>query len=198
MGGRNYGESPLHIAYARESFNAPTYLIPVGTVYLHPGPNGQNTVIRWTAPESGPYRIQGWMNGSTFSYQSTIDVAVLHGITEILTADISGFYVGLMFDVIEQITAGDTIDFTVGYGTDGNYDGDATAIAVTIVPLTGETGDLNSDGCVDRADLALLMDQIRARSSNLVYDVNGDGKVDIADARFLALHFTNPAGAPCD
>jgi hypothetical protein len=32
----------------------------------------------------------------------------------------------------------------------------------------------------------------------LTYDLNGDGKVDVADARFLTLQFTNPGGAPCN
>jgi Leucine-rich repeat (LRR) protein len=56
-------------------------------------------------------------------------------------------------------------------------------------------GDLNSDGCVDRADLAILMG--RLRWNDLTYDLNGDGKLDIADARYLVLHFTNPGGGPC-
>jgi hypothetical protein len=29
------------------------------------------------------------------------------------------------------------------------------------------------------------------------HDLNEDGSVDIADARFLVLRFTNPKGAPC-
>lgn len=45
--------------------------------------------------------------------------------------------------------------------------------------------------------LALLMDAVRARSTNPAYDLNGDHRVDVADARYLALHFTNPGGAAC-
>jgi len=58
-------------------------------------------------------------------------------------------------------------------------------------------GDLNNDGCVDRADLTLLMTKIQARSKDLSFDLNGDGKVDVADARFLVLHFSNRDGSPC-
>jgi hypothetical protein len=58
-------------------------------------------------------------------------------------------------------------------------------------------GDLNNDGCVDQSDLSTLMTQIRAHSKSHTYDLNGDGNVDIADARFLVLHFTNPDGSPC-
>jgi len=58
-------------------------------------------------------------------------------------------------------------------------------------------GDLNKDGCVDRSDLTLLMSKIQAGSQDLTYDLNGDGKVDVADARFLVLQFSNPGGSSC-
>jgi FtsP/CotA-like multicopper oxidase with cupredoxin domain len=58
--------------------------------------------------------------------------------------------------------------------------------------------DINHNGCVDRTDYNLLMAAIRARSTNVaLYDINGDGKVDVADARKLVLLFTNPGGAAC-
>jgi len=43
----------------------------------------------------------------------------------------------------------------------------------------------------------LLLVLIRSRSTDLMYDLNGDGKVNVADARWLALRFTNRGGAPC-
>jgi hypothetical protein len=60
-----------------------------------------------------------------------------------------------------------------------------------------QLGDLNADGCVDQIDLAALMARVQARSTDLAYDLNGDGNVSIADTRFLVLHFSNPGGAPC-
>jgi len=65
---------------------------------------------------------------------------------------------------------------------------------ITVLSLPG---DLNGDCCVDQSDLALIMAQIRGRTGNLIYDMNGDGRLDIADARTLVLRFTNPGGAPC-
>lgn len=63
-------------------------------------------------------------------------------------------------------------------------------------------GDLTGDGCVDRDDLTLMMAVIRGQAepgSALAakLDVNGDGRVDIADARKLATLFSRPLGAPC-
>ncbi|WP_028585580.1 WD40/YVTN/BNR-like repeat-containing protein [Desulfogranum mediterraneum] len=60
--------------------------------------------------------------------------------------------------------------------------------------------DLNADNCVDRLDLNLLLNVIRGRSEvdpGLEFDINGDGAVNIADARKLVTYFTNPRGARC-
>ncbi len=60
-------------------------------------------------------------------------------------------------------------------------------------------GDVNNDCCVDRTDFNLVLAEIRSRGSNPAYDVNGDGLVNIADARRVAVLFCNPVtGAPCD
>jgi hypothetical protein len=37
--------------------------IPSGTAGFHPGPNGENSVFRWTAPSSGIYTIAGNVHG---------------------------------------------------------------------------------------------------------------------------------------
>jgi hypothetical protein len=74
--------------------------------------------------------------------------------------------------------------------------------AATIVPVVAivqpASPDLNNDCCVDRTDLDLLRSRIRAGGvQNLSYDINGDAKVTIADARKLVLLFSNPGGVQC-
>jgi len=59
-------------------------------------------------------------------------------------------------------------------------------------------GDLNFDGCVDREDYLALMSNIRSGGPfNSLFDLNGDGAVNRADARTLVGLFTNPRGASC-
>ena len=59
-------------------------------------------------------------------------------------------------------------------------------------------GDLNGDNCVDRTDYMILMTDVRNGEPNdPAYDLNGDGKVDIGDARFMTTLFTNARGEPC-
>ncbi len=60
-------------------------------------------------------------------------------------------------------------------------------------------GDVNGDNCVDRFDYYILVGDIRdGAPNNLDFDLNGDGVVNIADARFLVTLFTNPRGAACN
>lgn len=66
-----------------------------------------------------------------------------------------------------------------------------------VTALNPRPGDLNHDGCVDLADLNLLLAKIRVRSTDRLYDINCDGLVNIADSRKLVLLFNNPGGAAC-
>jgi hypothetical protein len=60
------------------------------------------------------------------------------------------------------------------------------------------SSDLNGDSCIDRDDYNLLMTHIRIRSAyDMVYDLNGDGGVNRADARTMVSLFTNPRGEQC-
>lgn len=58
-------------------------------------------------------------------------------------------------------------------------------------------GDLNNDCCISAADVTVITAAIKAKSKDPKYDLNKDGKVDIADSRWLVTHYTNPGGAPC-
>lgn len=62
------------------------------------------------------------------------------------------------------------------------------------------SADLNNDGCVDRTnDLAMIMADVRQTETlhNSLFDLNGDGTVNIADTRFLVTLFTNSRGVAC-
>ncbi len=60
-------------------------------------------------------------------------------------------------------------------------------------------GDLNGDSCIDKTDLTTILVIINGPNPKpLFYDLNGDGKVNIADSRKLVTLFTNPRGAACN
>lgn len=135
----NFEGALYHIAYAVTQVNHPTVNIPAGTVNFHPGPRGENSVIRWTAPTTGRYRIEGLFTGNDFAYPTTTDVAILHGSTEIFSDAINSYRVPTFFSLVEQVKAGETIDFTVGFGN-GAYWGDSTGVEAVIREEVLEVG----------------------------------------------------------
>jgi hypothetical protein len=68
------------------------------------------------------------------------------------------------------------------------------------VYYTSKEGDLNTDECIDRTDLQLLLKVIRGLTPPdplVFYDLNSDEVINIADARRLVTLFTNLRGTPC-
>ena len=130
----------------------------IGGLSLHPGPDGENAIVRWTAPNSGTYRVNAAFMGED-AQGTTTDVAVYHRTAtltkELFGADVLG-YCGIApaywlssssfssncygtspvqhfaGDIV--LVAGDVIDFSVGYGING-YGYDTTGLDVVITPI---------------------------------------------------------------
>ena len=121
-----------------------TNFTPSMKIEFHPGNLGENSVFRWTAPATGSFRIHGYFVGLDSSYPTTTDVAVLHNNSTaqtLFSTTINSYNAPQNFDVTQSLTAGETIEFTVGYGSNGTYNGDATGLDVTIDPvLTADVG----------------------------------------------------------
>jgi YVTN family beta-propeller protein/parallel beta-helix repeat protein len=117
--------------------NSATNSTPPGAFGMHPGPSGENSVARWTAPSTGTYRIEGAFIGLDYSYPTTTDVAILKNNTAaspLFSGAIGSYNVPLYFSVDVALAAGDTIEFTVGFGN-GFYQGDATGLDAVITLL---------------------------------------------------------------
>lgn len=72
-----------------------------------------------------------------------------------------------------------------------------TAVRAGQALVINESLDFNGDACVDRRDLELVLAQTTNPAANLLYDTNGDGRVNVADARVVVNAFSRPNGAPC-
>ena len=116
--------------------NPPGQTFPAQTVFFHPGPEGQNSVLRWTAPASGNYQVKAVFWGDDAVGPTTTDVHVLHNGLGIYSGEVTGFGPSSdqSFTSTFSVAAGDTIDFAVGYGTDGNYFYDLTGVSAVITP----------------------------------------------------------------
>lgn len=106
--------------------------VPADKVVFHPGSSCENSIIRWKAPNSGNIKIDALFMGVDFAYPTTTDVAILYNSsTELWSGNINTYNVPTPVSKSLSVSAGDTVDFTVGCGN-GGYVGDTTSIDITI------------------------------------------------------------------
>jgi hypothetical protein len=96
---------------------------------MGPGPSSY-TVVRWTAPRRGRWEVVGLFFGTGLT---TGDVHVLKNGTPLFDSPVNGTDTA-SFSLAVDVAAGDTIDFAVGPGPNGNNDFDPTGFNVTITP----------------------------------------------------------------
>ncbi|MCL5098237.1 MAG: hypothetical protein M1608_12065, partial [Candidatus Omnitrophica bacterium] len=154
------------------SFN-PTNELRVGNVRLqpqrivvHPGPDGERSVLRWTAPKSGPIQITAVFEGRD-SEGTTTDASIYQNGRLLYVGDVEGYGEAsrVSFGTNVTVNAGDTIDFVVGYGSNHTYYRDSTQVDATIIDLKGaapnpqslnRSSPLNCFTGVTRMKIALL------------------------------------------
>ena len=91
------------------------------------------SVVRWTAPTSGSYRIQGRFRAIDSRTSTVASVFVNNAVTPVVTANVVGLGFEQAFDFNRSVAAGDTIDFVVG--NNGEWEGDSTGFAAAITSL---------------------------------------------------------------
>jgi hypothetical protein len=120
--------------------NNPTTVYQPGQLAEHPGAQGQYEVVRWTAPFSGTFGITATFSGLS-SLGDSADVHILLDGSSIFNSTVIGSPSPTSYSGLQNIIAGDTIDFAVGFGTNGNNANDTTALSATItVPEPGTFG----------------------------------------------------------
>ena len=104
-----------------------------GQLGLHPGPQDQFSIVRWTAPFSGTFAINATFSGLA-NVGTTTDVHILFDGISIFNSNVNGNPSPTSFATNRTVIAGDRIDFVVGFGSNGNYQDDTTGLSATIVP----------------------------------------------------------------
>ncbi len=121
---------------------------PAGQLALHPGPAGEYSVVRFTAPAMGQVELEAVFTG--IAERATTDVHVLHNGRPLFDGalNLDGQGNQAKYTKSLALAAGDTIDFAVGYGN-GSYGGDSTALAATITSADGQRVDATADFSTD-------------------------------------------------
>ena len=104
-------------------------------VGLHPGPSGEYSIVRWTAPTSGSYALASTFIGIDCCVTST-DVHVLVNGTSYFSSFVNGYGASQSYSNTFALTAGDNVELVVGYGSNQNYFDDSTGLDLTINAVT--------------------------------------------------------------
>jgi len=106
---------------------------PTDQLNLAPGV-GIFTVVRWTAPATDTYAINGFFNGIDFK-PTTSDAHVFINGVDSFDATIAEFNSPHFFSFQRSLLINTTIDFIVGSGQDGSSNNDSTGFAGTIASV---------------------------------------------------------------
>jgi alpha-galactosidase len=111
-----------------------------GCLSFHPGPNGEYSVVRWTAPEAGEHSIHAAF--SAIDPKATTDVHVLHRGQPLFDGwiNLHGEGKRVSFDRKITVAKGDVVDFVVGWGN-GSYFFDSTGLDARVQGPSGKTYD---------------------------------------------------------
>ena len=121
------------------------FTLQPGQMVLHPSSNGSYAIVRFTTPTSGNYSLN-----TLFTALSTggTDVHVLRNNLAIFDSSVLSTGATQSYNPASlSLPAGSTLDFAVGFGQDGSFISDSTAVAGTITkinqaPSTPEPGSL--------------------------------------------------------
>jgi len=124
----------VHNGTSRPITSVNSVTLQPGQLGSHPGQSNQYSIIRWVAPQTGTYSIDTTFSGLDFVGPTTTDVHVLYNGTSLFNNFINGFgpSSAQSFATSQLIQAGDTVDFAVGFGQNGNFFQDTTGISATI------------------------------------------------------------------
>ncbi len=111
-----------------------------GQLSFHPGPKGQYSVVRWTAPQAGEYAVHAAFLG--IDQQTTTDVHLLAGGRSVFDGWINLHGQGrrTAYDGKLTVAQGDTLDCVVGFGN-GTYVCDSTGLEFRVTGPAGKTYD---------------------------------------------------------
>ncbi len=108
------------------------FVLPAYATAFHPGPKGELSVFRWTAPYDGNYQLHATFKG--LGGNSTTDLHLLINGQEVLQKNLNGKGQTEQFDLTTPLTEGTTVDFAVG-PQNNNFYSDTTGIDASITSL---------------------------------------------------------------
>lgn len=135
----SYGDRSVQIGKAGAvDFPSGSVLVPANTLNVSPGPSGQYAVLRFTAITAGTYSINAGFYGNDFAGPTTTDVHVLAGGVSVYDGAIQSYGAtnGSTWSNTLALTAGETVDFAVGFGANRTWNNDNTGLSASISQIS--------------------------------------------------------------
>jgi hypothetical protein len=102
-----------------------------GQIVMHPDATGQYSVVRFTAPTTGDYTLDTAFSGLDTT-PTTTDVHVLLDGSSLFDGAVDSYEIPQAYSSSLSLSAGDTVDFAVGDGSNKNYFNDSTGLTATL------------------------------------------------------------------
>jgi hypothetical protein len=128
---------PLTLANTSGSeFTSGTVTYSTDYLNLHPASDNTYAILRYIVAVPGLYQISGAYRGQDTNGTST-DVHILVNGASAFDAEVTGYLdpSKQTFSLLSALNANDTIDFAVGFGTNGSYFYDSTGLQGTIAAV---------------------------------------------------------------
>jgi len=121
---------------AASAFIANNNVLPGGWAGFHPGPSGETSDFRFTAPSAGRYSFAFSFEGADTVGTNT-DVHIYTRGQDLFSATINGFGPASLqtFSGTVSLATGQVVDIGVGFATNQNYLFDLTAVQGTIAAV---------------------------------------------------------------
>jgi hypothetical protein len=131
----NPGYFPViaHNGTGRPVLSSGTVYVLPGELWLHPGPGGEYSVLRFTADTQGSFVIRGRFMSADF-YPGMTDVHVFVKGQSVFDGVVDTYRAGPSFRSTHDLLVGDVIDFAVGFGN-GDFGYDTTLLQASISPV---------------------------------------------------------------
>src|SRR5439155_10479630 len=116
-------------------------IVNPGELMLHPGPNGERSIVRFTTPVAALYDLSAAFASRDVNHGGT-DVHVLVNNSSIFDAQVVTNSPSFAASAL-LLKVGDIVDFAVGAGSDGTFFNDATSLvaSLTVHPAPTTTTD---------------------------------------------------------
>jgi hypothetical protein len=104
--------------------------IQPGQLALAPG-GSPYSIVRWTAPSAGLFSVTATFSGLS-TWPHLADVHILQNGNTIFSSTVGVTPDSSTFSGLQNLAQGDTIDFAVGWDSDGSANDDTTALSASI------------------------------------------------------------------